>query len=235
LHMWIKISMPVCNALLLHRGDKYAFSILMEITCRDVADDRLAPPLRITKGPRKNNFPFYPSRLQAICARSERAQSSKERAIPPVVRPQIEQIWPKSGRLKCGNYFCAGLKGIRVLAAGVLIAVLIGCGARPDIVRQRRYEAVGLASYYGGKLHGRRTASGERYDVYDLTAAHPVLKFGSRVEVTNLKNGRKVRVRINDRGPFRKGRIIDLSYAAAKKIGMLTRGLVRVRVRLLNE
>jgi rare lipoprotein A len=148
---------------------------------------------------------------------------------------EIKRIRSKSGRLKCGNYFCAGPKGIGVLTAGVLIAVLIGCGARPVIVRQRRYEAVGLASYYGSKFHGRRTASGERYDMYDLTAAHPVLKFGSRVEVTNLKNGRKVRVRINDRGPFRKGRIIDLSYAAAKKIGMLTRGLVKVRVKLLNE
>ena len=125
--------------------------------------------------------------------------------------------------------------GIGYIAAGVFIALVIGCSARPDMARQKRYEGVGLASYYGAKFHGRRTASGERYDMYDLTAAHPALKFGSRVEVTNLRNGRKVRVRINDRGPFKKGRIIDLSYAAAKKIGMLTRGLVRVRVRLLKE
>lgn len=123
----------------------------------------------------------------------------------------------------------------KCLAAGVLIAVVISCGARPDLVREPRYEAVGLASYYGRKFHGRRTASGERYDMYDLTAAHPVLKFGSRVEVINLKNGRKVRVRINDRGPFRNGRIIDLSYAAAKKIGMLRRGVVKVRVRMVND
>jgi rare lipoprotein A len=121
------------------------------------------------------------------------------------------------------------------LSAGVWIAVLIGCGARPDGVRQPRYEAVGLASYYGVKFHGRPTASGERYDMYDLTAAHPVLEFGSRVEVTNLKNGRKVRVRINDRGPFKRGRIIDLSYAAAKRIGMLARGVVRVRVRRVDD
>ena len=125
--------------------------------------------------------------------------------------------------------------GITYLAVCVWIAVLIGCGARPDGVRLPRYEAVGLASYYGVKFHGRRTASGERYNMHDLTAAHPVLEFGSRVEVTNLKNGRKVRVRINDRGPFKKGRIIDLSYAAAKRIGMLARGVVRVRVRRVDD
>lgn len=125
--------------------------------------------------------------------------------------------------------------GIGCLTAGVLLFILTGCGSRPDVVRKPHYQAVGLASYYGAKFHGRRTASGERYDMHDLTAAHPVLEFGSRVEVTNLKNGRKVRVRINDRGPFRKGRIIDLSFAAAKRIGMLTRGVVKVRVRMIND
>jgi rare lipoprotein A len=99
------------------------------------------------------------------------------------------------------------------------------------VVKEPVYEAVGLASYYGRKFNGRRTASGERYDMHAMTAAHPGLEFGSRVEVTNLKNGRKVQVRINDRGPFIKGRIIDLSYAAAKKIGMLSQGVVKVRVR----
>lgn len=121
------------------------------------------------------------------------------------------------------------------LVAGVLIAAVTSCGTRPDVVQEPHYEAVGVASYYGGKFHGRRTASGERYNMYDLTAAHPVLEFGRRVEVINLKNGRKVRVRINDRGPFKKGRIIDLSYAAAKKIGMLTRGIARVRIRVVDD
>lgn len=125
--------------------------------------------------------------------------------------------------------------GIGCLVAGVLIFILTGCDSKPDVVREAHYQAVGLASYYSAKFHGRRTASGERYDMYDLTAAHPVLEFGSRVEVTNLKNGRKVRVRINDRGPFKKGRIIDLSYAAAKRIGMLTRGVVKVRVRMIKD
>jgi len=120
-----------------------------------------------------------------------------------------------------------------LLAIVWVAASLTACSSRPPVVKEPVYEAVGLASYYGRKFHGRRTASGERYDMHAMTAAHPGLEFGSRVEVTNLKNGRKVQVRINDRGPFIKGRIIDLSYAAAKKIGMLSQGVVKVRVRAL--
>jgi rare lipoprotein A len=118
-----------------------------------------------------------------------------------------------------------------VLVVVWAVASLTACSSRPPVVKEPVYEAVGLASYYGRKFHGQRTASGERYDMHALTAAHPGLEFGSRVEVTNLKNGRKVQVRINDRGPFIKGRIIDLSYAAAKQIGMLSQGVVKVRIR----
>lgn len=120
---------------------------------------------------------------------------------------------------------------IGIIVAGALAVSLISCNSRPPVVREPVYKAVGLASYYGRKFHGRRTASGERYDMHAMTAAHPALAFGSRVEVTNLENGRKVKVRINDRGPFIKGRIIDLSYAAAKRIGMLPQGVVKVSVR----
>ncbi|WP_038057352.1 septal ring lytic transglycosylase RlpA family protein [Thermus amyloliquefaciens] len=88
----------------------------------------------------------------------------------------------------------------------------------------------GLAVWYGPGFHGKRTASGERYDMYALTAAHPTLPFGTRVRVTNLKNGRSVVVRINDRGPFGGKYIIDLSYAAAKAIGALSATRVRLEV-----
>ncbi len=96
-----------------------------------------------------------------------------------------------------------------------------------------RYVEEGIASWYGPKFHGRRTASGEIFDMYKLTAAHPWLPFGTVVRVTNLENGLSVVVRINDRGPFVKGRIIDLSYAAAKKIRMLRQN-ARVRVEVLR-
>ena len=91
----------------------------------------------------------------------------------------------------------------------------------------------GIASYYGGKFHGRRTASGEIFNKNALTAAHRSLPFGTKLKVTNLRNGRTVIVRINDRGPHVRGRIIDLSHAAAKKIGL--KGLVRVKLVVLKK
>ena len=93
----------------------------------------------------------------------------------------------------------------------------------------------GYASYYARAHDGLRTASGERYDMDELTAAHRTLPFGTRVRVTNLENGRHVVVRINDRGPFRKGRVIDVSYAAARKLGLVHSGVAKVRVVVLGE
>jgi rare lipoprotein A len=87
-----------------------------------------------------------------------------------------------------------------------------------------------MASWYGEPYHGRKTASGERYDMHQMTAAHRTLPFGTVVRVTNLENGRKVEVRITDRGPFKKGRIIDVSYAAARKLGMIDPGVVKVKL-----
>ncbi len=93
---------------------------------------------------------------------------------------------------------------------------------------------IGLASYYGRRFHGRRTANGERFDMYDLTAAHRVLPLGSVIRVTNVSNGRSVRVRVNDRGPYIRGRVIDLSYAAAYRLGMVRSGLARVQIELVE-
>jgi peptidoglycan lytic transglycosylase len=88
----------------------------------------------------------------------------------------------------------------------------------------------GIASWYGRPYHGRATASGEIYNMYDLTAAHRTLPFGTRVRVHDLENGHDVEVRINDRGPFVEGRIIDLSYAAAQAMGMSSTALVRLEI-----
>ena len=87
-----------------------------------------------------------------------------------------------------------------------------------------------MASWYGAKFHGRRTSSGEMYDMYKLTAAHPTLPIPVYARVENLGNGRSTIVRINDRGPFRGGRFLDLSYAAAVKLDMMEQGTARVRV-----
>lgn len=92
----------------------------------------------------------------------------------------------------------------------------------------------GTASYYGHRFDGRRTASGERFDMDALTAAHRTLPFGSKLRVTNPANGRSVVVRVNDRGPFHGGRLIDLSHAAAQRLGLIARGSGRVDLALLN-
>lgn len=93
----------------------------------------------------------------------------------------------------------------------------------------------GYASWYGPGFHGRRTASGERYNMWKMTAAHKELPFGTVVKVTNKENEKSVIVKINDRGPFKPGRVIDLSKAAAKEIGLLRSGVAMVVVEILTD
>ena len=96
------------------------------------------------------------------------------------------------------------------------------------------YTAEGVASWYGRRFHGKRTSSGERYNMNDLTAAHRTLPFDTLVRVINLKNNRSVTVRINDRGPFSESsRIIDLSYAGAKRLGIVRAGMAEVRLEVI--
>lgn len=101
--------------------------------------------------------------------------------------------------------------------------------------QQDSYDIVGNASWYGKPYHGRKTASGQVYNMYQMTAAHPTLPFGTRVVVTNLENGRSVIVRINDRGPFVRNRVIDVSRKAAGQLGFLNKGVTRVGVRIIES
>ncbi len=105
-----------------------------------------------------------------------------------------------------------------------------------DISRPRSTDTVqyGKASWYGDKEHGKRSASGEVFNRNAYTAAHKELPFGTVVRVTNRENGRQVKVRINDRGPYVRGRVIDLSYAAAKSIGLVRSGVAEVKVEVLS-
>lgn len=114
---------------------------------------------------------------------------------------------------------------------------------RSYVVNGRRYHTLrssagyrerGVASWYGTKFHGRRTSSGEPYDMYAMTAAHRSLPLPTYVEVTNLSNGRRIVVRVNDRGPFHPNRIIDLSYTGASKLGILGKGTGLVEVRAID-
>ena len=115
----------------------------------------------------------------------------------------------------------------------VFLLVLAGCATG----RASRIEGSALsgqASWYGHPHHGRRTSSGEIYDMNKLTAAHRTLPLGTRVLVTNLDNGRTFEVRINDRGPFRKNRVLDLSYAAARSLGAVGEGVIPVTLKIVT-
>ena len=139
------------------------------------------------------------------------------------------------------------------LASWAVALVLTGCATGPALVNApppempapqpapgpkvapRPAEATGTASWYGKAHHGQPTASGETYDMHAFTAAHRSLPLGTRLLVTNVQNDRTVEVRINDRGPFVRGRILDLSYAAARELGSLSDGAFRVKLRVLEE
>lgn len=138
----------------------------------------------------------------------------------------------------------------RFLPAAFLLILLSACafnpryerpayeraqGGYPEKAESREsgHTQTGMISYYGGKFHGRKTASGAIFDKNALTAAHRSLSFGTRLKVTNLDNGRSVTVTVTDRGPFAHGRILDLSEAAAKQIAMIGKGAVKARIEVL--
>jgi rare lipoprotein A len=118
-------------------------------------------------------------------------------------------------------------------ASTALLLGAVGCATTHGLAAPRETQ-VGLASYYGSAHDGRRTASGERFDMHAMTAAHRTLPFGTRVRVTNLYNGRRAVVRINDRGPHHGKRIIDLSYAAARELGLVGAGVAKVRLEVVG-
>ena len=135
--------------------------------------------------------------------------------------------------IKCQNTdSCVILRMGKHFMAFIAILLLVGCATvRP----QPAYTETGLATWYGNEYANRNTSSGERFDPSQLTAAHRTLPFNTHVKVTNLENGESVVVRINDRGPFVKGRIIDLSNEAAKRIHMIGRGFVKVRLDVVRR
>jgi len=130
-------------------------------------------------------------------------------------------------------------RAVAVAGALALAGLTFSCGPHVPPVSPSphagAYTQTGLASWYGPTFHGKTTSSGEPYNMLGLTAAHRTLPFGTFVRVTNLVNDRSLVVRINDRGPFVKGRIIDLSYTAAKILDLTASGVVKVRLRVLEQ
>ena len=131
---------------------------------------------------------------------------------------------------------CRCLNFIILSSFTVTLLMLNGCGAIHNAqISEIGKIQFGVASWYSNSFHGSKTASGEKYDKDDFTAAHRALPYGTIVKVTNIKNGRSVYVRINDRGPHKASRKIDMSYAAAKKIGMINDGIARVRLEVMDD
>ena len=124
----------------------------------------------------------------------------------------------------------------RLLYFLFLLTLVTGCSAAPPESRAHAggYNTSGKASFYADKFQGRKTAGGERFDQNAKTAAHRTLPFGTKVKVTNVKNGKSVVVRINDRGPFVKGRIIDLSRSAFERIGNPASGVLSVKIEIVR-
>ena len=124
-------------------------------------------------------------------------------------------------------------KGVFILCLALLV---VGCsGGHKQAHTPRSLNGfTGVASWYGPGFQGRRTASGERFNMHKFTCAHKSLPFGTELEVTHLSNGKSVAVRVNDRGPFVRGRVLDLSYAAAQKIGLVGSGHAPVRARIVK-
>jgi rare lipoprotein A len=136
-----------------------------------------------------------------------------------------------SAQIPNGNPQTSGRQRLaRRLGLGLLLAG--GLGWLPSAAATA---SDGLASYYGSGFQGRRTASGQRFDNRAMTAAHRTLRFGTKVRVTHARNGRDVIVTVNDRGPFVRGRVIDLSRAAAKQLGMLGAGVVPVGLEVVDQ
>jgi len=134
------------------------------------------------------------------------------------------------------NFMARPSKRTIAILACLLSAALTGCGASAQRAHRADADAkVGYASFYAHRFHGRPTAYGETYDEHALTAAHRFLPLGTRVRVTNLANGRSVVLRINDRGPWAKNRLIDVSYAAAQELRFVRQGLARVRIEVVAQ
>ena len=135
-----------------------------------------------------------------------------------------------------------GLRTAAILLPMMLLAMCAGTAPTPSAAGKEASAveagpsqiAVGIASWYGKEHHGKTTANGEIFDMNKLTAAHRSLRFGTTIRVTNLSNGQSVEVRVNDRGPFVAGRIIDLSMEAARRLGMVTAGLAKVKLEILE-
>ena len=122
----------------------------------------------------------------------------------------------------------------KTLAAAALMTFLLPIGSDTQARDNLRQTQQGIASYYHDSLHGLKTASGQRYNKNRLSAAHKTLPLGTQIKVTDTRTGRSIIVKVNDRGPFVKGRVLDLSREAAKELGIIKKGVAKVELKVVN-
>ncbi|GAM62399.1 rare lipoprotein A precursor [Vibrio ishigakensis] len=133
------------------------------------------------------------------------------------------------------------MKRLSIIFTTMALGLLVGCSSVSSSASAktreyaRNHELVGQASWYGSKFHGKLTASGEKYNMRALTAAHKTLPFGTIVKVTNTETNKSVQVKINDRGPYAKNRVIDLSQRAFEQVGDTNKGLISVRIDIIDD
>ncbi|GAM58545.1 rare lipoprotein A precursor [Vibrio ishigakensis] len=133
------------------------------------------------------------------------------------------------------------MKRLSIIFTTMALGLLVGCSSVSSSASAktreyaRNHELVGQASWYGSKFHGKLTASGEKYNMRALTAAHKTLPFGTIVKVTNTETNKSVQVKINDRGPYAKNRVIDLSQRAFEQVGDTSKGLISVRIDIIDD
>ena len=173
-------------------------------------------PLGSSLDPTFSSFPFLPARITQSLAGLVHDGSSLKAQIKSMQAPCCKVPLARSLR-----------RGLILIVLVLALALVGGCSSAS------KKQQDGVASWYGPKHHGKKTASGQPFNQNALTAAHPSLPFGTQVRVTNLANSKQVVVSINDRGPYKGGRIIDLSRAAARKLAI--DGIARVRVEVLSD
>lgn len=205
-----------------------------------------SPPAKVTKPGSAKLRPYVPPKQDnpaSIQAPSQVGQATDAKPQPP--KPFKHEIWeraPQGGGYYLddgpGEYHPANLNDLPsaqpqlepIAIRNTRPYTVMGQRFTPQTSLDQPYQKKGHASWYGKKFHGAKTANGEIYDMYQMTAAHPTLPLPSYAKVTNLSNGKSVIVRVNDRGPFLAGRIIDLSYAAAYQLGYIKQGTAEVMI-----
>lgn len=237
---WLSVAalgITSCFATVSHGAPKTARSAPAASPAGVQANPNYYSSAYAVSNPGRSNVPTYYQGQQNSVGYSNSAvtphyyieNASNVSSMTPSSRPMDMTPPPQQSRSK------RVLKSLWNNSGGQAVEAVKSVGSRVRLTKNSGEVHTGAASWYGTDFHGGRTASGERYDMNSMTAAHRTLPFGTLVKVKNLVNGRECVVRINNRGPFIKGRILDMSKAAASELGFMARGIAKVQMQVLGK